>query len=259
MKIGVSGKGGSGKTMLAAFLARAFAQDGYSVLAVDADPNSNLAYALGMAHPENITPLAAMGDLVEERTGARPGQIAPYFKMNPRVDDLPDRYSIRDDGVKLMVMGSVKPSGSGCYCPEGALLQALVAHLLLRRDEVVILDMEAGIEHLTRGTTKGLDQFLVVVEPSQRSLLTARRVAELAAGIGVQRLAVVVNKVQSQNQRDFLAAELSDFEVLAWLLYDQDLADADMAGSPLVASSPRIMAEVAKVAAALEQAAETQG
>ncbi len=155
MKLAVSGKGGVGKTLLVSLLSKIFTESGYSVLAIDADPNTNLAATLGFPEPEKITPISEMKDLIEERTGVQPGKTAPFFKLNPKVDDIPEKYALERNGIKLMVMGRMKKGGAGCYCPENALLQALVTHLLLASDEVVILDMEAGIEHLGRATAKG--------------------------------------------------------------------------------------------------------
>src|SRR4030042_1411934 len=195
MKMAISGKGGVGKPLLAAFLSKIFTESGYSVLAIDADPDSNLAATLGFPHPEEITPMSELSDLIEERVGVRPGQSGSYFKLNPKVDDLPEKYSVKLDGIRLMVMGRIKRGGTGCYCPEGALLQALLSHLLLQRKEVVILDMEAGIEHLTRGTAQGVDILIVVVEPGRRSIETAQRIFELASDLHMKRIAVVGNKI----------------------------------------------------------------
>jgi len=130
--------------MLASLLSTILVQLGYAVLAIDADPNATLASSLGFRQPERIVPISEMGALIEERTGVRPGQAAPYFKLKPKVDDIPERYWVEHNGIKLTVMGRLKKGGSGCYCPENALLEALLAHILLRRDEVVIIDMEAG-------------------------------------------------------------------------------------------------------------------
>src|SRR4030066_525996 len=194
MKIAISGKGGVGKTLLAAFLSQTFASSGYSVIAIDADPDANLAATLGVPTPEKITPISELSDLIEERVGVRPGQSGAFFKLNPKVDDLPENYSVKMDGIRLMAMGRIKRGGTGCYCPEGALLQALLSHLLLQRDEVVILDMEAGIEHLTRGTSRGVDKLIIVVEPGRRSIETARPIIELAQDIGLKSIAAVGNK-----------------------------------------------------------------
>jgi CO dehydrogenase maturation factor len=256
MKIAISGKGGVGKTLLASMLSKIFVESGYSVIAIDADPDSNLASTLGFAHPEEITPISEMDELIEERTGAKPGQIAPYYKINPKVDDLPERYSARLDGIRLMVMGRIKRGGTGCYCPEGALLQALLAHLLVARNEVVILDMEAGIEHLGRGTAKAVDRLVVVVEPGRRSLETAYRIEQLAKDIGVDNLAAVGNKIKSQAEREFLTSSLPGFEFLGFIPYDQALVDADLANQPVLEASEKIKAAVKDIYRALLSKAE---
>jgi len=139
MKIAISGKGGVGKTLLASMLSKIFAESGYSVIAIDADPDANLAATLGFPYPEQIAPISEMSDLIEERTGARPGQSAPYFKLNPKVEDIPEKYALKQNGIRLMRMGRVKKGGTGCYCPENALLKALLTHILVARNEVVIL------------------------------------------------------------------------------------------------------------------------
>jgi len=257
MKIAISGKGGVGKTLLAALLSRVFAEFGYSVIAIDADPDANLAATLGFPHPEKITPISEMSALIEERTGVRPGQVAAYFKLNPKVDDLPEKYSLKYDGIKLMVMGRIKKGGSGCYCPENALLQALLVHLLVARDEVVILDMEAGIEHLGRGTAKAVDKLIIVVEPGRRSVETAYRIAKLAKDIGLQNIAVVGNKVRSQLEREFLISSLPEFEFLGFIPYDQAVVEADLANLPLVDSSQQIINEARNIYQALLPTVQT--
>jgi CO dehydrogenase maturation factor len=251
MKIAISGKGGVGKTTLASLLSKIFAEAGYSVIAIDADPNSNLAATLGIPNPEAITPISEMSELIEERTGAKPGKAGGIFKLNPKVDDLPEKYSLRYDGIRLMVMGRIKQGGTGCYCPENSLLQALVTHLLLGRDEVVIMDMEAGVEHLGRATARAVDKLIVVVEPSRRSVETARRIKKLAEEINLHNIAAVGSKVRSQTERDFLTASLPDFEFLGFLPYEQAVIDADMAGRPLFEASPRIVDEVRNIYRAL--------
>ena len=191
IKFAISGKGGVGTTVLAVSHCKVFVEYGYSVIAIDADPDSNLAATIGFPHPEEITPISELSDLIEERTGARPGKSASLFKLSPKVDDIPDKYSAEYQGVKLMVMGRIKRGGTGCYCPEGALLQALLAHLLLARNEVVILDMEAGIEHLGRGTAKAVDKLIVVVEPGRRSIETAKRIGKLYQDLRLQHTSLV--------------------------------------------------------------------
>ncbi|MDY6917215.1 MAG: AAA family ATPase [Chloroflexota bacterium] len=251
MKIGVSGKGGVGKTLLASRLSRAFADAGYSVIAIDADPDANLAATLGFPNPDSIVPISELSGLIEERTGAKPGTVAPFYKLNPRVDDLPEDYSVKVDGIRLMVMGRIKRGGTGCYCPEGALLQALLSHLLVARDEVVILDMEAGIEHLARGTAKAVDRLVIVVEPGRRSIETASRIKDLALDLGLESIAVVGNKIRDESEKDFITASLPGFDFIGFIPYDQALVDADIGNLPLVESSPRIADAVQHIFQAL--------
>jgi len=230
--------------LLSALLSKTFADSGYAVLAIDADPDSNLAATLGFPHPEEITPISELSDLIEERVGVRPGQSGSFFKLNPKVDDLPESYSVKKDGIRLMVMGRIKRGGTGCYCPEGALLQALLSHLLVQRDEVVILDMEAGIEHLSRGTTQAVDKLIVVVEPGRRSIETAYRIRKLAQDIGLQNIAAVGNKIRTQADKEFIISSMSDFEFLGFIPYDQALVDADLANRPVLDSSQKAKAVV---------------
>jgi len=251
MKIAISGKGGVGKTLLAALLSKIFAESGYAVIAIDADPDANLAATLGFPHPEKITPISEMSDLIEERTGARPGKSAPYFKLNPKVDDIPEKYAHRLDGIRLMRMGNVKPGGSGCYCPENALLKTLLAHLLVARKEVVILDMEAGIEHLGRGTAGAVDALIVVVEPGRRSIETAFSIKHLASELGLKKLAVVGNKIRSQSDKDFLVSSLPGFKFLGFIPYDQAIVDADLANRPVLEASSLVFSTVKDIYQAL--------
>jgi len=258
MKIAVTGKGGVGKTLLTALLSKIFSEAGYSVLAIDADPDANLAATLGFPDSDKIIPISEMSALIEERTGARPGQIAPFFKLNPKVDDLPEKYSLKYNGIRLMVMGRIKKGGSGCYCPENALLQALLIHLLVARNEVVILDMEAGIEHLGRATAKAVDKLIVVVEPGRRSIETAYRIDELAQDIGLPNIAIVANKVRNQSEREFLVSNLPDFEFLGFIPYDQAIVEADLANLPLLDSSQQIINEVRNIYQVLLSTAQVQ-
>ncbi len=251
MKIAISGKGGVGKTLLASMLSKIFAESGYSVIAIDADPDANLAATLGFPHSEQITPISEMSDLIEERTGVKAGQSAPYFKLNPKVDDIPEKYALKQNGIRLMRMGRIKKGGTGCYCPENTLLQALLAHLLVARNEVVILDMEAGIEHLGRATARVVDKLIVVVEPGRRSIETALNIEKLAAEIGLQNVTVVGNKVRNQSDRDFLISSLPGFEFLGFIPYDQALVDADLANIPVLDSSQQIIAAVKDIYQAL--------
>ncbi len=239
MKLAISGKGGVGKTTFSSLLIRTLSDMGKHVLAIDADPDANLAAALGIADADKITPIAEMKEMIFERTEAKPGTIGGFFKLNPKVDDLPDALSAKMDNIKLMRLGGVQKGGSGCICPESTLLRALVTHIVLARDEVVVMDMEAGIEHLGRATAKSVDKLIVVVEPGRRSIDTAEHIRELATQIGVNHIAVVGNKVRSESDREFLKKHLSDFEFLGFLPYDATLIEADLDGvSPYDTEAP---------------------
>jgi CO dehydrogenase maturation factor len=232
MKIAIAGKGGVGKTTLAGVMARYLADEGYKVLTIDADPDANLASALGFP-PEllkGITPLAEMTPLVEERTGAKKGSFGGVFRLNPKVDDIPDTYGVTHHGVKLLLVGSIPQAEGGCFCPENVLLKGLLHHILVKRDEVVIIDMEAGLEHLTRGSTKYVDAFIVVVEPGQRSIATARQIFRLAQDLGVQKVYGVGNKVSSPADRALIEQGLSELSFLGHLSFNQQVIDADKQG-----------------------------
>ncbi|SMC22849.1 CO dehydrogenase maturation factor [Desulfacinum hydrothermale DSM 13146] len=232
MKIAVSGKGGVGKTTLSAFLARWFASQGKSVLAIDADPDANLGHALGVRDAGELVPISQMKQLIAERTESVPGSFGGFFKMNPQVDDLPEKVAVPcGNGIRLMVMGGVKKGGTGCVCPESVLLKNLVHHLILRRDEVVVMDMEAGIEHLGRGTSRAVNALIVVVEPGRRSIETALKVEQLAKDIGIDNLYVVGNKIRSDRDAAFLQDQLPGYRFLGFVPYDEAIIEADLAGT----------------------------
>ena len=238
MKLAVSGKGGVGKTTFAALLIRTLNQEGKRVLAIDADPDANLAAALGITDGDKITPISEMKDLVFERTGAQPGVVGGYFSLTPKVDDLPETLSARLENIKLMRLGGVQKGGAGCICPESSLLKALVRHIVLQRDEVVVLDMEAGIEHLGRATAKAVDKLIVVVEPGRRSIDTAAHIKQLAAEIQLTNIAVVGNKIRSAKDEEFLRGHMPGFDFLGFLPFDDGLIEADLQGvSPFETNS----------------------
>jgi CO dehydrogenase maturation factor len=229
LKIAVTGKGGVGKTTVSAFLARWFAEQGRRVLAIDADPDANLGYALGIKNASEIIPISQMRELIAERTESVPGAYGGFFKLNPKVDDLPEKLSVsQGENIRLMVMGGVKKGGTGCVCPESILLKNLVQHLILRRDEVVIMDMEAGIEHLGRGTSKFVDWLITVVEPGRRSVDTASRIRELGRDIGLTKVGLVGNKVRNEKDRSFLRKALSGQLILGFIPYDDLIIEADL-------------------------------
>ena len=239
MKIAVAGKGGVGKTTVSGVLARSMARQGSKVLAIDADPAMNLWLSLGLPKDAlaSVIPLSENDDLIEERTGVRPGSIGGVFSLTPKVSDLAERYGIRGpDGVMLLVLGTVKSAGGGCMCPANALLKALLRHLLLDRRDVVVLDMEAGLEHLGRGVVKGVDALLAVVEPSFRAIETASRVKNLAYDLGVKRVYAVGNKIGRDEEALFVRREVekAGLDLLASIPLDPAVPDAEMAGlSPI--------------------------
>lgn len=235
MKLAITGKGGVGKTTLTALLAQSYADKGRQVLAVDADPSPCLAGALGFP-PElraQLRPIAEMNDLIEERTGAKPGTVGGFFTLNPRVDDIPERFSVLHRGVRLLEMGSVDLGGSGCICPESAMLKTLFTHLLFRKDDILLLDMYAGVEHLGRATVDFVDAMLVVVEPTRRSLGTAAQIKKLANDIGLQRLYLVGNKVRNEDEAQFLEKETPDMPLIGYMPADLKVQEADRLGIPV--------------------------
>jgi len=233
MKIAITGKGGVGKTTLAAGMVKYFVLRGRSVFAIDADPDTNLALTLSFPDPSKIIPLIQMKELIEERTGAKPGNISSYFKLNPKVDDIPDKYFIEYEGIRLAVMGTVRGGGKGCTCPENAFLKALLSHLLVERDEVVILDMEAGIEHLGRGTARAVDELIVVVEPGKKSIETAFRIRELASQIRISNISLVGNKIRGKEDRDYLLSNMADFNFLGFISFNVAIMEAEIKGFSL--------------------------
>jgi CO dehydrogenase maturation factor len=255
-KIAITGKGGVGKTTLAALLAYIYAEAGQPVIAIDADPAASLAYALGM--PEElstqVTPIAEMEDLIYERTGAKPGTTGGFFKLNPRVDDIPGRFSVLHRGIRLLQLGTISKGGSGCICPESAILKALVTHIILYRDEVMILDMEAGIEHLGRATAGAVDAFLIVVEPGRRSLSTAQNIRQLAADIGVSHCYVVGNKVRDEADRTYIRRNLpSELPIIGFLSTNPRAVEADMRGEAIFDAVPELVAEARQIAVTFDQ------
>lgn len=237
MKLAISGKGGVGKTTVAGTLARLWANDGRRVLAIDADPDANLASAIGLP-PElrsDIKTIATERRLIEERTGARVREFGQMFRLNPEVADIADRYGVRWEGVNLLVLGAVERAAGGCACPESVLLKSLVLHLVLQRGETVILDMEAGIEHLGRGTALGVDAMLAVVEPGQRSVETAHRVREMAAALGIREFRIVLNKSTADAEdREWIAREFGTESIAGVIPMDSRIARADRLGQSLI-------------------------
>ncbi|GAB4450884.1 MAG: carbon monoxide dehydrogenase accessory protein CooC [Anaerolineae bacterium] len=254
-KIAITGKGGVGKTTLAALLAHQYAQAGQPVIAVDADPAASLADALGIPpqEAERLAPIAEMEELIFERTGAKPGTSGGFFTINPRVDDIPERFSLLHRGIRLLRLGTISKGGSGCICPESAVLKSLVTHVILYRNEVLILDMEAGVEHLGRATAGAVDAFIIVVEPGRRSLTTAQTIYRLAADIGVTRCFVVGNKVRGEADLAYIRDSLpKELPLLGWLPHCPEAITADMDGEAVFDAAPSLVEPVRQLAAALQ-------
>lgn len=232
LKIAVGGKGGVGKTTLTALLARAIAalNNDTKVIAIDADPVANLAAGLGIDESKPITPVSELSDLIAERTGAEPGTMGGFFTLNPKVDDIPDRFSIEKDGVKLLVMGTVQQGGSGCICPESTILKALMNHLVLARNEVVVMDMEAGVEHLGRATSGSVDALIVVVNPGRRSRVAADKIKKLGTDIGIKNIVVLANRVRSEEDKQLIEETMSDYKILGFIPELDEVVSSDRTG-----------------------------
>lgn len=248
LKIAVTGKGGVGKTTFASLLCRAFTDDGGRVLAVDADPDANLAAALGIPaeRAADLQPVARMKELAEERTGAA-GGYGSFFKLNPKVSDLPEQFCLEHDGVRFLWMGTLEQGGSGCACPESTLVKRLMGHLLLERDEVVIMDMEAGLEHLGRRTAEAVDALVVVVEPGQRSLQTAHQIAKLAGDLGIEQVFVVGSKVRDAEDLRLIEAAIPPERLLGSIAFCEEVRRADRENVAPDRLSPQALREVREI------------
>ncbi|MBN1316297.1 MAG: AAA family ATPase [Anaerolineales bacterium] len=252
-KIAVTGKGGVGKTTLTSLLAYVYAEQGANVLAIDVDPSPCLADALGFPAEltKELTPIAKMEELIYERTGAKPGTTGGIFKLNPRVDDIPERFSVTHRGIRLLELGAVELGGSGCICPESAMLKSLITHLVFYRDDFLIMDMYAGVEHLGRATAGMVDAIIIVAEPGKRSLGTAAQIAKLAKDIGIKKLFLVGNKMRNDKDIEFLTNH-SDLALLGTLPATVDVVNADIQGEPVFDSVPSMAAAARQIAANLD-------
>ena len=255
MKIAISGKGGVGKTTLAGVMARILAAGGKKVLAIDADPDSNLASAIGLDKETlaKLSPIASMTSLIEERTGAKKGTFGAMLKLNPKVDDLPDEMGVVYQGVKLLLLGCIPQGGGGCFCPENILLKNLVRHLLIQREEALIIDMEAGLEHLGRGSTGYVDALIIVVEPGQRAINTAKQIKKLGEDLNIKQIMIVGNKVASAQDRKIIEANLSDFPVLGHMSFNPMVLQADKEGKSPYDIDGKIREEVTTILKELEK------
>ncbi|WP_456472966.1 ATP-binding protein [Methanocaldococcus sp.] len=233
MKIAITGKGGVGKTFISSTLMRLFEKKGFKVIGVDCDPNPTLALSFGIE--DNIIPLSKRHDIIEEKTGAKPGTYGSIFKLNPKVDDLIDKVGYKIGNITILVMGTIEEGGEGCVCPASVLLRRLLRHLIVKRDEVVILDMEAGIEHFGRKTIDSVDLMLIVIEPTKKSLITAKRMKKLANDLGIKNIKVIVNKVRNEDKellKNMVEKELG-LEILGFVPYDEKVIESEFLGKPI--------------------------
>lgn len=255
MKIAISGKGGVGKTTLAGVMARCLADEGLKVLAIDADPDSNLASAIGIDADEaaKIEPLAHMTEFIEERTSSKKGEMGSFFRLNPKVDDIPEKFAVEKDGIKLVVLGNIPQGGGGCFCAENVLLRSLLSHILIERDEYVIVDMEAGLEHLGRGSTQYIDALIVVVEPGHRSFQTAAQVKKLAADLGISRVYIAGNKIADEKDLALITDHLNGLPLLGFMSQNGKVMEADRLNLSPYDIDVKIRAEVSEIIGVLRK------
>ena len=256
-KIAIGGKGGVGKTTVCAVLADLFSRDGSEVLAIDADSDPNLASALGVAEENRPLPLIEMKELIQERTGAKPGTVGQYFKLNPHISDLPEKYSYKLNGIKLLALGSIENAGSGCACPEGAFLKALLTYSILHTKEIVLVDLSAGLEFMGRACVQGVDAMVVVVEPGARSIETARNIAKMAEEMGIQFVGAFINKVTESSQVDIIKSQLNNITILGSFEYDPKVQSADLEQSSVIGVSDKLINELSKAKSQLVEHIET--
>ncbi len=228
MKIAVSGKGGVGKTTISAFLIQALADRGRQVLAIDSDPSPHLARALDFPQAEDIRPIAEMRELIQERS-ERDG---PFYRLNPRVSDIPERFMRQKGNIKLMVLGAIQQGGAGCACAENAVLRTLLNTLLLSKDEDIVIDMEAGVEHLGRGTIASVDHLLVVIQPYRGSLETASKILAMGKDLKMNHLEIVANQVHGQEDLNYIQENLGVKPIGVFLVSDE-VREAERAGVPI--------------------------
>ena len=255
VKIAIGGKGGVGKTTVCAVWAQLFAEGGFDVLAIDADPNTNLALAFGIPSQQSPEPLIKLKELITERTGTRLGEgrgrsgtgkeaVSAYFKLNPKVSDLPEKYWLEVDKVKLLVLGAITRAGAGCACPEGAFLKALLTHTILQRQEVVLVDLAAGVESMGRASVQGIDALVVVVEPGGRSIETANNIAKMAKELGIGCVGAIANKITEPAQTDVIESQLDDVVLLGTLKYSRSLQEADLRRAPVFGADAEIVEQL---------------
>jgi CO dehydrogenase maturation factor len=244
MKIAVTGKGGVGKSTVSGLLSRTLRDKGQKVIAIDADPDMNLGAILGVPSDVKITPIIDLKEVIAERTETKVNQPAPFFKMNPKVDDIPETYWYDHEGIKVLTMGTTNLGGGGCACPQNAFLKTLLSYLVISRDEAVILDMEAGIEHLGRGTAIGVDHMFVVVEPSITSLDTAKRIRQLSSDIGIKKLSIIGNKIQSDDEKEFIRDHADGIKIAGFIGYSEDIRKINIGKLTALTINGKVLTEI---------------
>ena len=245
MKIAISGKGGVGKTTIMALLARHFRNLGREVLVIDADSSPHMAQSLGVEKVERIVPISEMREMLKERSGRVDG--SPFYNINPKVDDLPERFIVEADGIKLMVLGAIQSAEGGCACAESTVLKRLLTRLLLDPAQVVLLDMEAGVEHLGRGTIVGVDRLLIVVIPSQSGVRTALKIRQLAEDCRIKNISYVANLIQDEEDKEFLRAGLKE-EPIAFFPDSPEIRRTERRGAAVVGALASVAAVTAELA-----------
>ncbi len=248
-KLAVCGKGGVGKTTFSSVLSYVLARKGREVFAIDADPNPTLAEALGIPDHilADITPIAEMTELIAERTGARPGEYGSFFKLNPRVKDIPDRYAIRYRDIHFLMMGATKKAGQGCACPENTMIKALMSYLIVKEKETVVLDMVAGTEHMGRGTAASVDVMLIVVEPGTRSIKAAKQFHRFARDLAISKICFVANKVRSEKDELFIKKQMLGLDLVGSLPYSDSIIEGERGGIAIYDSDSEYREEVSRI------------
>lgn len=240
VKIAIGGKGGVGKTTVCAIWAQLFAESGFDVLAIDADPNTSLASAFGLKSQQCPEPLIRMKQLIAERTGTGKDAVGAYFRLNPKVSDLPEKYWLEANGVKLLALGAITQAGAGCACPEGAFLKALLRHTILQRQELVLVDLAAGVEFMGRASVQGIDAFVAVVEPGSRSIETANNIAKMAKELGIGCVATIANRIIEPAQAEVIKSQLKETVLLGTLRYSRSLQEADLRRAPVFGADAEV-------------------
>ncbi len=239
-KIAIGGKGGVGKTTVCAIWAQLFAESGFNVLAIDADPNTTLGSAFGIAPQQCPEPLIRMKQLIAERTGTGKDAVGAYFRLNPKVSDLPEKYWLEANGLKLLVLGAITQAGAGCACPEGAFLKSLLRHTILQRQELVLVDLAAGVEFMGRASVQGIDAFVAVVEPGSRSIETANNIAKMAKELGIGCVGTIANKITEPAQAEVIKSQLKDTVLLGTLRNSRSHQEADLKRAPVFGADAEV-------------------